>query len=239
MKILLLTFLVGVGSLACAEAVPAVEPNQTRSQEPALENAAPQAQAATSASDALENAAHKTSLVGPDAYRADIVERFGSVRTIHSAFTQEKYLSLLAEPVVSKGAFSFSKNPARLRWEYTEPFQNGFLLDGNKTYRLEKGVKKEVKGVMSANTAAQMLVWLTFDVEELSKTYDLAYFDGGVTLAPKQTKNRILEKITVWFSKTNPRALDKIRMDEPGGDYTLLSFENPQIDQPLSEDVFK
>lgn len=223
MKILLLTFLVGVGSFAWAEAVPSVEQNQPRSQEPAL-----------------ENAAHKTAPVEPDdAYRADIVERFGSVRTIHSAFTQEKHLALLTEPVVSKGAFSFSKNPARLRWEYTEPFQNGFLLDGNKTYRLEKGVKKEVKGVMSANTAAQMLVWLTFDIEELSKTYDLLYFDGGVTLAPKQTKNRILEKITVWFSKTNPRALDKIRMDEPGGDYTLLSFENPQIDQPLPEDVFK
>lgn len=173
-----------------------------------------------------------------DAYAQEIISRFGAVQTIHSRFTQEKHLALLAEPVESKGVFSFEKNPARLRWEYTEPFQNGFLMDGGKTYRLEKGVKKTVKGVMSRNVASQMLVWLTFDLKTLSETYDISYFEGGVTLTPKNDKNRLLDKITVWFAKDNPQSLSEIRMDEPGGDYTLLKFSDTQTNQPLPKDVF-
>lgn len=173
-----------------------------------------------------------------DTYAREIIVRFGAVNTLHSRFTQEKHLTLLAEPVESQGVFSFEKNPARLRWEYTEPFQNGFLMDGNKTYRLEKGVKKEVKGVMSRNVAAQMLVWLTFDLKTLAETYDISYFEGGVTLTPKNDDNRLLDKITVWFAKDNPQALSEIRLDETGGDYTLLKFSDTQINQPLPKDAF-
>lgn len=173
-----------------------------------------------------------------DGYAQEIISRFGAVKTIHSRFTQEKHLALLAEPVESEGIFSFEKNPARLRWEYTEPFQNGFLMDGDKTFRLEKGVKKQVKGVMSRNVAAQMLIWLTFDLKALSETYDLSYFEGGVALSPKNGNNRLLEKITVWFAKDNPQALSEIRMDEPGGDYTLLKFSDTQINTTLSKDTF-
>lgn len=173
-----------------------------------------------------------------DAYAQEIISRFGAVETLQSKFTQEKHLTMLTEPVESKGAFAFSKKDAQLRWEYTEPFQNGFLMDGGKTYRLEKGVKKTVKGVMSRNTAAQMLVWLTFDLKTLSETYDISYFEGGVTLTPKNDKNRLLDKITVWFAKDNPQALSEIRMDEPGGDYTLLRFYDTHINGPLPKDAF-
>ncbi|MDD6153357.1 MAG: outer membrane lipoprotein carrier protein LolA [Elusimicrobia bacterium] len=173
-----------------------------------------------------------------DAYAQEIIARFGAVETLQSQFTQEKHLVLLTEPVESKGAFAFSKKGAQLRWEYTEPFQNGFLMDGGKTYRLEKGVKKTVKGVMSRNTAAQMLVWLTFDLKTLSETYAISYFEGGVTLTPKNDKNRLLDKITVWFAKDNPQALSEIRMDEPGGDFTLLKFSDTQINKPLPKDAF-
>ncbi len=171
-------------------------------------------------------------------YAREIMNRFGAVETLQSNFTQEKHLTLLAEPVESKGKFMFSKKGAQLRWEYTEPFQNGFLMDGDKTFRLEKGVKKTVKGVMARNTAAQMLVWLTFDLKTLGETYDIAYFDGGVTLTPKNDKNSLLDKITVWFSKDNPQALAEIRMDEPGGDYTLLRFYDTTVNGPLPKDAF-
>lgn len=172
------------------------------------------------------------------AHEQEIIARFGAVETLQSNFTQEKHLTLLSEPVASKGKFLFAKKSAQLRWEYTEPFQNGFLMDGGQTYRLEKGIKKTVKGVMARNTAAQMLVWLTFDLKTLGETYDIAYFDGGVTLTPKNDKNRLLDKITVWFSKENPQALSEIRMDEPGGDYTLLKFYNTKVNGPLPKDAF-
>ncbi|MBO5011250.1 MAG: hypothetical protein J6C49_02200, partial [Elusimicrobiaceae bacterium] len=68
--------------------------------------------------------------------------------------------------------------------------------------------------------------------------YDISYFEGGVTLTPKNDKNRLLDKITVWFAKDNPQALSEIRMDEPGGDYTLLRFYDTHINGPLPKDAF-
>lgn len=168
----------------------------------------------------------------------DITNRFKAVETLQSDFVQEKHMTLLSEPVISKGYLAFSKNPAQIRWEYTEPFHNGFLLTGAKTFRLEKGTKTPVKNSMARNLATQMMMWLTFDLTELAKTYEVDFFDGGVTLTPK-TPNAALEKITAWFSSKNPQALEKIRLDELGGDYTLLLFQNPQINTSLAKELFQ
>ena len=170
---------------------------------------------------------------------AQIAARFSAVQTIHSRFTQEKHMALLTEPVVSEGVFSFEKSPARIRWEYQKPFKNGFILDGASAFRLEEGKKTPVKGVMARNIAAQMLVWLSFDLQTLSKTYAITVFEGGVRLKPLSDKNKMLEEISVWFAADNPQALSKIQMTEPGGDYTVLSFTETQINKPLAEGTFK
>lgn len=165
------------------------------------------------------------------------MERFAAVQTIQSNFTQEKHLSLLTAPVISKGTFAFTKTPSRLRWENTEPFQNGFLLLENETFRLEKGLKKPIKHAMASQVATQMKMWLTFDLAALSKAHTLDFFDGGVRLTPKK-ENGIFIEITVWFSKQNPQALEKIRLNETNGDYTLLTFTNTKINEPISEENF-
>ena len=181
----------------------------------------------------VQNAAQK-----PDDI-AQIAARFSAVQTIHSRFTQEKHMTLLTEPVVSEGVFSFEKSPARIRWEYEKPFKNGFILDGSSAFRLEEGKKTPVKGVMARNIAAQMLVWLSFDLQTLSKTYAITAFEGGVRLKPLSDKNKMLEEISVWFATDNPQALSKIQMTEPGGDYTVLSFMDTQINKSLAEGTFK
>ena len=170
--------------------------------------------------------------------KQEVVARFAAVQTLTSDFVQEKHMALLSAPVVSKGRFAFTKNPAQIRWEYTEPFQNGFLLTEGKTYRLEKGNKKLVKNLLSKNIAVQIMMWLTFDLTELSKAHIISFFEGGVVLAPKE-KTSGLEKITAWFSEENPQALSRIRLDESGGDYTLLSFENSKINAPLAKELFQ
>ena len=170
--------------------------------------------------------------------RQTAIERFSAVKTIQSNFMQEKHLSMLTAPVISKGKFAFTKTPSRLRWENTEPFLNGFLLLENETFRLEKGIKKPIKHAMANQVATHMKMWLTFDLEALSASHALDFFDGGVRLTPKKT-NGIFSEITVWFSKQNPQALDKIRLDETNGDYTLLTFTDTRINEPVAEGIFQ
>jgi len=173
-----------------------------------------------------------------DALAKQIQERFEAVQTLSSRFVQEKHLVLLTEPVMAKGSFSFSKLTKQLRWEYTEPFQNGFLLDGKKHYRLENGAKIEMKTMLARNIAAQMMMWLSFDLKTLSETYQVQYLETGVVLIPLSDKHA-LEKITVFFDEKNPQVLSQIRMDETNGDYTILRFEKTRINQPLAEGTFK
>lgn len=223
-----LTVLLGV---CCAGVLWAQTPGMEK---PAVRESQPQAAPGSASQAAAQNPAP-----ADEERSRETAKRFAEVNTIQSRFVQEKRMALLTEPVVSEGVFSFQKTPSRIRWEYTSPFQNGFIIDGDKTFRLEKGVKKAVKGVMARNIAAQMLVWLAFDLETLSKTYSVSHFDGGVTLKPLSDTNRMLEQITVWFSPDNPRALSKIEMAEPGGDSTTLLFSDTQINGSLPQDAFK
>lgn len=168
--------------------------------------------------------------------KAQIAARFAAVNTIESRFTQQKYMALLDEPVTSEGVFYFQK-PGRIRWQYTQPFQNGFLIVDGTSYRLEKDKKEKQTSPLASNMAAQMLAWLTFDLEALSKQYSLAFTENGVVLTP--LKEGFLKQIEVEFSKQNPQALSRVEIQEAGGDKTVLSFHNPKTNQPLAAEVFK
>ena len=170
------------------------------------------------------------------AQQAAITARFAAVNTIESRFTQEKHMALLDKPVTSEGLFYFEK-PGRIRWQYTKPFQNGFLIDGKKTYRLEKDQKEEQKNPMAYNFAAQLLAWLTFDLETLSKQYSVQFTPQGVILTP--LKEGFISQITVTFSATNPQALSRVEIAETSGDKTVLRFINPKTNQKLPAEAFK
>ena len=92
--------------------------------------------------------------------------------------------------------------------------------------------------MLARNIARQMMTWLAFDLQALSRAYDVAVFDGGVSLTPKGEKNPFLREINVWFSKENPQAISKIELKEPGGDSTSLTFTQTQLNAPMAEGTF-
>lgn len=172
----------------------------------------------------------------PEEQIAQIAARFAAVNTIETRFTQEKHMALLEEPVHSEGVFYFQK-PGRIRWQYTKPFQNGFLIIGDKTYHLEKDQKEEQKNPLAYNIASQMLVWITFDLEKLSKQYKVTPRENGVVLVP--LSKGIIERIEVTFAVENPQALSKVEVIETTQDKTVLHFINPKTNQPLAPEVFE
>lgn len=168
--------------------------------------------------------------------REEIAARFGAVNTIESRFTQEKHMALLDAPVTSEGFFYFQK-PGRIRWQYEKPFQNGFLIKDGKTFRLEKDKKEEQKNPMAQNVAAQLMMWLTFDLPALSKQYAVEFAPRGVTLTP--LKDGLIKRISVTFDEQNPQALSRVEMDEAGGDKTVLRFLSPKTNAPLPPGAFE
>ena len=58
--------------------------------------------------------------------------------TLESDFTQEKYLSVMSEKIISKGHFHFKKINM-LRWEYNDPYKYLIAINKNKMYIKDNG----------------------------------------------------------------------------------------------------
>ena len=60
-----------------------------------------------------------------------------AVRSVYMEFTQERHLSLFAEPLKSEGVMLIEK-PDRIRWETTAPYQSILLGDHKSVAQFER-----------------------------------------------------------------------------------------------------
>ena len=162
-----------------------------------------------------------------------------TVRTLRSHFTEEKHLSLLDAPIQSQGEFSFDKNAQKLRWQYRQPFENGFLIEKERVYRLHEKEKKSVDNARGRMFMAEMLVWLTLDFEAIKKNYSVTLNGSEITFVPLSKEHKIVKKITVYLDPKDVRVVTRVKMEEPGGDFIVWKFSNTQINPTLSDEVFQ
>jgi len=172
--------------------------------------------------------------------QADLLQKYAqqmdSVQTLKSHFTEEKHLSLLSQPLQSVGDFSFDKNARRLRWQYTEPFANGFLIEADKVYRLQQGEKKPVRQALERMFMAEMLAWLTLDFDALQKNYNVTLNGPEITFTPRNAGHKIVREITVWLDEKDTRLVTQVRLMQPSGDFILWKFDRTQINPPCEKE---
>lgn len=181
-------------------------------------------------------------LLAFSAPQADTLARYAAqlseVKTLTSDFVEEKHLALLTQPIQSQGTLAFDKTAQKLRWQYQKPFTNGFIIEGARVYRLQNEQKKPVQSAMGRVMAAQMLVWLTLDLENLQKKYDIALQENQLIFTPKEQTHKVVKQITVWMSEKDSRLVTQVKMEEPSGDFVLWKFFHTQLNPPLSKEVF-
>jgi len=167
---------------------------------------------------------------------------FAAVNTIESRFTTSKYLSIADKPLASNGHFYFQR-PDKLYWEYETPYSYGFVISQNKVFSWqEKNGKKEVKDITkqpaAKEMAAQLYVFVSMDMNKISKIYNIEYFEGGITLLPKnQSKKQMIRDIKIYFAK-DIAAVREVVISERSGDSTVISFTETKIDGALPQNAF-
>lgn len=170
---------------------------------------------------------------------ADLLARYAAriaeVKTLQSHFTEEKHLALLSEPLKSQGNLVFDKTSRRLRWQYTQPFENGFLITQSGVFRLQDGKKQAVKNALGRVMAAQMLVWLTLDFASLQQDYQITLNGQEITFVPRSQQNKAVQKITVLVDAQNPQLVRQVTMLEPGGDFVVWKFADTRLNEPLPQ----
>lgn len=166
-------------------------------------------------------------------------KQINAVQTLQSNFTEEKHLSLLSQPIQSEGTLAFDKNTQKLRWQYKKPFENGFLIEKEKVYRLQGPLKKPVESAMGRMFMAEMLVWLTLDFDSLQKNYQITLNGSKITFVPLLKEHKVVKKITVWLDEKDARVVTQVKMEEPSGDFIVWKFNQTQINPDLSAEVFQ
>lgn len=181
---------------------------------------------------------------GRDVVVAKIIESGAGIESIRCDFVQTKRSAMLENELVSRGKMWFSK-PQLLRWEYTSPYSNLFIMNGDKALlKNEKGstltdVKKNrmVKGISSMVLGCISGDWLkdsrTFGVEVVEK-------DGEwvVMLTPKRGElKQMWTSLELRFDPVTGTSKG-IKMNESSGDCTVIEFRNVEMNGTVPPEIF-
>jgi outer membrane lipoprotein-sorting protein len=180
-------------------------------------------------------------------FRQKLTTVTAGIKTIESDFTQEKKLSILSNTLVSKGNFCFRREN-NIRWEYLQPYKYLIIISQDKIYIKEEKDQKQYD-IQSNKMFREMNKFISGciqgDILENEKDYKIGYFEDShnffVTLVPVAEKMRqMLNEIQIWFDRTD-LTVARIRMMEPGGDYTKIDFVNKKLntDIPVEKFSFK
>ena len=179
-----------------------------------------------------------------NSFRTAQAKANAAVNNITSDFKQVKNMSLLAEKIQSKGKFYFMKND-KLRIEYTEPYK--YLVIMNGTRMLVKDEEKTNK--INAGNSKMMQSVNRIMVDCMRGTvlsnpdFKVATYHNGkqylLAMAPVSAEMRnLFDRIDVYIDKTTLN-VDKLVMNEIGGDYTSMDFFNTRHNSSINETLFK
>ncbi|MBL7769068.1 MAG: outer membrane lipoprotein carrier protein LolA [Flavipsychrobacter sp.] len=177
-------------------------------------------------------------------FKSGFTAKSTQVNSIRAEFTQEKNLSLLAEKIVSKGKFWFRKETL-VRMEYQHPFQYLMIINGKNIYI--KDGQKENKVSARSNKLFQKINQLTIDCVQgtvfNNPDFNVKAFENKtqflVEMLPvARDMQEFFSTILVTIDRKD-YSVASINMIEKGGDNTLISFYNKEINQVIPDAVFQ
>jgi outer membrane lipoprotein-sorting protein len=178
-----------------------------------------------------------------ETFKVKIQEYAEETNTIQSDFLQEKRLSMLEEVMISKGHFTFKKEN-NVRWEYVDPIDYAIIVQEGK-FTIWDGEKIQAFDIESNRmfTEINNMIVTSVSGNFLNKPdFESTFFENKnfylVRLIPNNQEVRnMLSSIEIYFEKGNI-AVSKVKFQEPGEDYTLISFTNRRTNEELPEEIF-
>lgn len=154
----------------------------------------------------------------------------GKIKTLQASFTQRQESSMLVEPDLSKGVFSYAA-PDTVRWEYTSPKPISVVIDGEQmlTWYRDLGRAERIKVGRYSN---QVLKYLgasgSFDTLLDYFRVRVAFPEGAgepyrLELLPRYDRiARRLSSMVVWI---DPERYLPVRMRYVAGDGDVTEYE--------------
>jgi len=166
-----------------------------------------------------------------------------ALQSLSANFTQTKHISFLNKPIISTGKL-YLKTDEKLRWEYVAPTKYTVVFKNKKLLVNNQGKQSTVD--LAANKQFEKLSKLIsgsingnlFDDNEFVVSYLQTNADYLIKLTPK-TKDlaKYIKEIELYFNKKD-QLVKQSKMIEPNNDYTIITFSDKKINQPIHDSVF-
>ncbi|MFO8111321.1 MAG: outer membrane lipoprotein carrier protein LolA [Desulfosalsimonadaceae bacterium] len=174
----------------------------------------------------------------------DIREKGKFVDSVQAAFTQEKYLEMLDEPLVSKGLL-YLEVPGSLRWEYTGPVRSVLLME-NETIRqyvqADNGmVEQKSRGLEVMRVFLQdASMWMKGEFEGNPDLVAEMASGRRVLLKPARDNAmaQMIQYIELRLTDT-PGVVESVAIYEEEDTYTVIRFHDTKINQDIADEIFQ
>jgi len=169
------------------------------------------------------------------------------LKTLKTAFIQEKNLAAFQHPLILKGRI-FMERGGRLAWHVDEPLRYSVLITDKVIRQWDEETRQIREIPLSGNpmlrtALEQISVWFNGDYSAALEEYETELVQEKplvlrFTPKPSALTARVLKSIELTF-RNNEEYLDRILILEIGGDSTLIRFENTILNSPLKEADFE
>lgn len=173
-----------------------------------------------------------------------LLEKGRSITTLQAAFTQEKHLKALQQPLTSTGKFSFQR-PARMRWQVDSPAPMVAVADKKNVRILESGqerpadmrdrevygaITEMIDGIVSGRLMSGQGMRTEYYRTSTGLLVDLVPVDGRIA--------KRMKGIRLLFD-TKDLLLRELRMEQANGDHTVTRFTGARAGADLPANTFQ
>lgn len=183
-------------------------------------------------------------LVSIALFQERLKKEAASVSSIESDFTQEKYLDVFTEKVISKGRFYYKKEN-KIRMDYTSPLDYQIIINAQKLKIVSEGktnimnlgsnqMMNEMKGMLAA--------CMIGDLGSMTAHYKLDYYETPsfyvVKICPvSKSVQAYINEIRISIDKKD-MSVQTLRLSENAKDYTEYRFANKKYNTLTSDERF-
>ena len=185
-----------------------------------------------------------TPLASVTAFQERLKKEAASLSSIESDFTQEKFLDVFNEKIVSKGRFYY-KQENMIRMDYTSPVDYQIIINGQKLKIVSEGKSNVVNlgsNQMMNEMKGMLAACMIGDLTVMSSAYRLEYYESPslyvVKIRPvSKSVQAYISEIVISIDKKD-MSVQTLRLSENAKDYTEYYFTNRKYNTLTSDEKF-
>lgn len=185
-----------------------------------------------------------TALASVSDFQERLKKEAAQISSIESDFTQEKFLNVFNEKIISKGRFYY-KQENMIRMDYTSPVDYQIVINGQKLKIVSEGKSNVVNlgsNQMMNEMKGMLAACMVGDLGSMTSAYKLDYYESPALYVVKirplsKSVQAYISEIVISIDKKD-MSVQTLRLSENADDYTEYHFTNRKYNTLTNDEMF-